>query len=74
MAPLLDLTSETAEQVLDENEIALVLFGRPACPACSAFDRVFRASSERHEDLVFGRIDTVAQPELARAYDSIFRV
>lgn len=38
------------------------------CGPCRAFAPTYEASSERHEDIVFAKVDTEAQPELASTF------
>ena len=38
------------------------------CGPCRAFAPTFEQASEKHRDLVFGKIDTDAQPELAGGF------
>jgi thioredoxin 1 len=35
------------------------------CPPCRAFAPVFEAAAERHPDIVFGKVNTEEEPELA---------
>jgi thioredoxin 1 len=35
------------------------------CPPCRAFSPVFEAAAERHPDIVFGKVNTEEEPELA---------
>ena len=39
------------------------------CGPCRAFGPVFEKASETHQDVVFGKIDTEAQPELSSAFE-----
>jgi thioredoxin 1 len=39
------------------------------CPPCRQFAPVYDRAAERHTDIVFGKVDTEAQPELAAAFD-----
>ena len=39
------------------------------CGPCRAFAPIFEAAAARHPDVVFGKVDTEAQPELAAAFD-----
>ena len=38
------------------------------CGPCRAFAPTFESASEKHPDIVFGKIDTDAQPELSGAF------
>jgi thioredoxin 1 len=39
------------------------------CGPCRAFGPIFHAASERHPEVVFGKIDTDAQPALSAAFE-----
>lgn len=39
------------------------------CGPCRAFAPIFEAASGRHPDVVFGKVDTQAEPALAAAFD-----
>ncbi|MFH7334529.1 thioredoxin family protein [Streptomyces sp. KHY 26] len=64
----LELTKENFDEVVSNNDFVLIDFWADWCPPCRMFGPIFEAAAERHPDLVFGKIDTMAQPELARAF------
>ncbi|OII69791.1 co-chaperone YbbN [Streptomyces sp. CC77] len=66
--PTLDLTKETFDDVVTGSEIALIDFWAAWCGPCRVFGPVFEKAAERHPDIVFGKVDTEAQPELAAAF------
>ncbi|CAM3198659.1 thioredoxin [Stackebrandtia soli] len=63
----IDLTRESFEKTIGEDGIVLVDYWASWCAPCRRFAPVFEAASEKHEDVVFGKVDTEAEPEIAQA-------
>ncbi|MDP4586076.1 MAG: thioredoxin [Microbacteriaceae bacterium] len=63
----LELTSENFDPSITTNDIVIVDFWAAWCGPCRMFAPIFEAASEKHEDILFGKVDTEAQQQLASA-------
>ena len=71
--PLLDLTNENFDTETDRHEMMILDFWSPTCGPCQMFAPTFAAASIRHPDILFGRINTEDEKDLAQQF-AIFSV
>lgn len=62
-----ELTAEEFNETITGNDIVLVDFWASWCGPCKQFAPTFQASSEEHPDVVFAKVDTEAEQQLAAA-------
>ncbi|MEU5080962.1 MULTISPECIES: thioredoxin [Streptomyces] len=69
MTSTVELTKENFDETVSGNEFVLIDFWASWCGPCRSFAPVYEKAAEDNPDLVFGKVDTEAQPELAAAFE-----
>ena len=64
----LTMTKDNFDETIEGNEIVLIDFWAGWCGPCKAFGPIFEKAAERHPDLIFAKVDTEDQGELAGSF------
>ncbi|EUA10086.1 thioredoxin family protein [Mycobacterium kansasii 732] len=62
-----NLTHDTFESTVTNNQLVLVDFWAAYCRPCQAFAPIYEKSARAHPDVVHAKVDTQAERELAAA-------
>jgi thioredoxin 1 len=63
-----ELSQQNFDEVVGSDGLVLVDFWAEWCGPCKMFGPVYEKSSDQHQDITFGKVDTEAQVELAQAF------
>ncbi len=64
-----EITKDNFKETVSKPGIVILDWWAAWCGPCRAFAPTFEAASNKHTDVVFGKIDTDAQPELSGAFE-----
>lgn len=67
-ASTIELTEKNFEETLKRGGILFIDFWAEWCGPCKAFAPVFESTAQKHQDILFGKVNTDAHQELAGAF------
>jgi thioredoxin 1 len=65
----MELTKDNFEATINGNPMVIVDFWAPWCGPCRGFAPIFEKASEAHPDVVFAKVNSDEQQELAGAFN-----
>jgi thioredoxin len=63
-----ELTQENFEETINKNPMVIIDFWAPWCGPCKGFAPVYEKAAESHTDVVFAKVNTDEQQELAGSF------
>lgn len=64
-----ELTPENFKDTIEKNDFVIIDFWAPWCGPCQSFGPVYEQVSEKHADIVFAKVNTQDQQELAATFN-----
>jgi thioredoxin 1 len=64
----IELTQENFDNTITDNSMVIIDFWAPWCGPCRGFAPVYEKAAEAHPDIVFAKINTDEQQELAGSF------
>ncbi|MCW2811113.1 MAG: trxA [Friedmanniella sp.] len=61
----IDISGDTFEKTISDNDIVLVDFWAEWCGPCKRFGPIYEKTSEQFDDIVFAKLDTDANQQLS---------
>ena len=66
---VLEMTKENIKSTIEGNDLVLIDFWAAWCGPCRRFAPVFEAVAAKYPDVVFAKVDTEAEQELAASFE-----
>lgn len=63
-----NLTKENFSDTINDNDIVIINFWAEWCGPCKSFSPIYEEASEKHEGIVFGKVNTEEEQELGASF------
>ena len=63
--PTVDLNKDNLASTINDNDMVIIDFWAPWCGPCQSFKPVFESTAEKFPDVVFAKVNTEEQQEIA---------